>query len=61
MSTYSRYELKEAERAIASLLGKCERSMEKLQAGTSQYTLMENRIAALRIALELIRERVEEK
>ena len=56
MERFTREEMEEAERAIASLLHKCERAVEKLTAGTSQYTLMQNRIAALRIALTLIRE-----
>ncbi|MDD4573482.1 MAG: hypothetical protein PHR69_04625 [Sphaerochaeta sp.] len=47
-------ELAEAQRAITSLISKCEKSQEKLKIGTSQYTLLFNRIKALRIASSLI-------
>jgi len=56
MSKYNSEELQEAKKAIASTLGKCEKAFEKLQEGTSQYTLMERRVAAFRIALGLIEE-----
>ena len=56
MERFTREEIEGAERAIASLLHKCERAEEKLSPGTSQHTLMRNRTAALRIALTLIRE-----
>ncbi|MCL2588062.1 MAG: hypothetical protein FWD84_01495 [Oscillospiraceae bacterium] len=58
MNRFTPQEIEHAERAIASLLHKCERAEEKLTAGTSQHTLMKNRIAALRIALTLIREQL---
>ncbi|MCL2568349.1 MAG: hypothetical protein FWE12_02780 [Oscillospiraceae bacterium] len=58
MEQFTQREVEEAERAIASLLSKCEKAQEKLAPGTSQYTLTKNRIAALRIALALIRERM---
>lgn len=47
-------ELAEAQRAITSLISKCEKSQENLKIGTSQYTLLFNRIKALRIASSLI-------
>jgi len=51
--TEKRYELEEARRALLSTLGKCEKiDMNKL--GKSQQTLLERRITALKIALELI-------
>jgi len=50
---YTSQELSEAHRALLSTLQKCEKmDMEKL--GKSQRTLLERRIAALRIALALI-------
>ena len=58
MEQFTQREVEEAERAIASLLSKCEKAFEKLTPGTSQHTLTKNRIAALRIALALIRERM---
>ncbi|MCL2563356.1 MAG: hypothetical protein FWE08_04900 [Oscillospiraceae bacterium] len=58
MTEFTRQEMEEAERAIASLLGKCEQVEAKLAVGAAQYTLMQNRIAALRVALVLIREKL---
>lgn len=53
MSDFTQEELKEAHRALLSTLNKCEKmDMEKL--GKSQRTLLERRIAALKVALALI-------
>jgi len=46
--------LTQALRSINSLLEKCEKVQRKFQAGTSQHTLLKNRISALRIASALI-------
>lgn len=57
MSSFTKEELEGALRAITSLLGKCEKAMEKMprdKAHASQVTLLENRIEALRIASALI-------
>ena len=54
MIDYTKNELEDAFKAISSTLGKCEKAFEKLNKGTSQYTLMKRRIEAFRIALELI-------
>jgi len=59
MNPFTGQELEAAERAIASLLHKCKRAEEKLTAGTPQYTLMKNRIAALEIALTLIQKQIQ--
>ncbi|HKM06283.1 MAG TPA: hypothetical protein VJ869_04780 [Sphaerochaeta sp.] len=47
-------ELTKALRAITSLISKCEKSQEKLTKGTSQHTLLVNRIKALHVASSLI-------
>lgn len=53
MSEYTKQELEEAHRALLSTLHKCEKmDIEKL--GKSQQTLLERRIAALKVALTLI-------
>jgi len=53
MSEYTKQELDEAHRALLSTLQKCEKiDMNKM--GKSQRTLLERRIAALKIALSLI-------
>ena len=57
---YSQEELKEALRAIESLLGKCIKAQEKLARGTSQWTLLANRIRALEVSAELIRREIGE-
>ena len=51
---FTQHELREAERAVASLLSKLEKTVEKLVPGTSQHTLAKNRIAALRVSQALI-------
>jgi|WetSurMetagenome_2_1015567.scaffolds.fasta_scaffold144239_3 hypothetical protein len=54
MENFTKHDLKEAARAITSLLHKCEKVQEKLKQGTSQYTLTNNRIKAFQVALALI-------
>ena len=54
MRIYTEEELLEAKRSIASTLSNCEKVILKLQPGKSQHTLMARRIAAFRIALDLI-------
>ncbi len=52
--TFTKEELEEALRAIASTISKCEKAQPKLRKGTSQHTLLARRIKALRIASALI-------
>jgi len=52
-------ELSEAIRAISSLTSKCEKAYTKLAEGTSQHTMMKNRLEALKISSELIKEKIE--
>lgn len=54
MRIYTEEELLEARRSIASTLSKCEKVILKLQPGKSQHTLTARRIAAFKIALDLI-------
>jgi hypothetical protein len=49
-------ELSEALRSINSTCAKCEKAIHKLREGTSQHTLTERRIKALRIAAGLMGE-----
>ena len=51
-------ELSEALRAISSLINKCEKAYTKLTEGTSQHTLMKNRINALNISMKLIKDEI---
>jgi len=52
-------ELNEALRFIESTMSKCEKALTKLREGTSQHTLTTRRIEAFRIAVTLIKEKLE--
>jgi len=60
MEEYTKQDLEEALRAIASTLHKCEKAFEKLREGTPQHTLAKNRIKALRISINLINKALED-
>jgi len=51
---HTKEELEEALRVLSSMVSKCEKAGEKLKQGTSQRTLLKNRIKALNIASSLI-------
>ena len=59
MERFTKEELDEALRAIASMICKCEKVREKPTLGASQQTLLKNRIKALKIASSLITEALE--
>jgi hypothetical protein len=52
---FSKEDLEQALRAIASTISKCEKAQPKLRQGTSQHTLLARRIKALYIASTLIK------
>ncbi len=54
MNEYTIKELKEAMTALASTLQKCEKMQEGGKLQSSQKTLNDRRVKALRIALDLI-------
>lgn len=54
MISYTNAELKEALRAIASLLAKCEHSLPGLKENSAQQTLLRRRIKALQMAISLL-------
>ena len=56
MEDYTKEDLEEALRAIDSTIRKCEKVQPKLKGGTSQHTLLKNRIKALYISKSLITE-----
>ncbi|WP_312782722.1 hypothetical protein [Brevundimonas sp.] len=58
MAAHSETDLSEALRAVESLIAKCEKAILKLPVGASQHTLLDRRIAALRLARDLIEERL---
>ena len=49
-------ELIQAIKTIDSLIMRCEKSQKKFQQGTSQYTLLKNRLKALYISKSLIKQ-----
>lgn len=51
---YRKEELNEAKVAIMSLLSKCKKALPNLKENSSQQTLLERRVKALQIALNLI-------
>lgn len=60
MPDFTSKELCEAHRALSSTLHKCEK-MDVTKLGKSQQTLLERRIAALKIALTLIEKEQDQK
>jgi hypothetical protein len=54
MEEYTREELKEALRIISLTISNCEKIHPKFDEGTSQHTLLKNRIKALYISKSLI-------
>jgi hypothetical protein len=51
---YTKDELLEALRVVSSTISKCEKMQPKFAVGTSQHTLLENRIKAMYISKSLI-------
>lgn len=60
MTEFTSEELCEAHRALLSTLHKCQK-MDATKLGKSQQTLLERRIAALKVALALIEKEQERK
>jgi hypothetical protein len=54
MQEYTREELSESLRVVSSTIGNCEKMLLKFDEGTSQHTLLKNRIKALRISKSLL-------
>lgn len=54
MNCYSEEELEEALQIIASTISRCEKIHPKFIAGTSQHTLLKNRIRSLYISKSFI-------
>jgi hypothetical protein len=54
MDDFTKIDMKEALRAIASMIERSEKAQGKFAQGTSQHTLQKNRIKALYVASSLI-------
>jgi hypothetical protein len=60
MDEFSMENLEDAHRALSSLLHKCEKAQTRIEEGSSQHTLLQNRIDALGVALSLIKKAISE-
>lgn len=56
---HSKNELEEARRAIGSIIHKCEKAQEKFSKGTSQHTLLKNRLKAMYLSTSLIEQELQ--
>ncbi|MCX7745267.1 MAG: hypothetical protein N2645_00025 [Clostridia bacterium] len=54
MNTYTKNELEEALLIVSSTINRCEKTQPKFVEGTSQHTLLKNRIRALYISKSLM-------
>jgi molybdopterin-binding protein len=54
MDRYTREEIDEALQVISSVISRCEKAQLKFAEGTSQHTLLKNRINALYISKSLL-------
>jgi len=54
MDSYTKEELEEAQQIVSSTISRCEKTQPKFVEGTSQHTLLKNRIKALYISKSLI-------
>ena len=54
MNTYTKNELEETLLIVSSTISRCEKARPKFVEGTSQHTLLKNRIKALYISKSLI-------
>jgi len=54
MDKYTKEELEEALQIVSSAISRCEKIQPKFVAGTSQHTLLKNRVKALYISKSLI-------
>lgn len=61
MDKYTREELVEALRVVSSTISKCEKMQLKFAEGTSQHTLLKNRIKAMYISKSLITDEISKR
>ncbi|MHC1682950.1 MAG: hypothetical protein AB6733_08380 [Clostridiaceae bacterium] len=58
MEEYTREELAEALSVVTSTISNCEKAQIKFAVGTSQHTLLKNRLKALYISKSLIKDEI---
>lgn len=61
MSKYTKEELLEALQVVSSTISKCEKIHPKFAKGTSQHTLLNNRIKAMYISKSLITDEINKR
>ncbi len=61
MSTYTREELGGVLQIVSSTISRCEKSQPKFMEGTSQHTLLKNRIKAMYISKSLITDEISKR
>ncbi|MBO0525465.1 hypothetical protein EXQ31_06350 [Clostridium botulinum] len=61
MHKYTKEELIEALRVVSSTISKCEKIQPKSAQGTSQHTLLKNRIKAMYISKSLITDEISKR
>lgn len=54
MDKYSKTEISDALKIISSTISKCEKMLPKFEAGSSQHSLLQNRLKAMYISKALI-------
>ncbi|WP_144675508.1 hypothetical protein [Desulfitobacterium sp. LBE] len=54
MDDFTRADMEEALRAIASMINRTEKAQEKFAQGTWQHTMLSNNLKALHIALPML-------
>lgn len=61
MDSYTKEEVEEALRIISSSIIRCEKIQPKFVEGTSQHTLLKNRIKAMYISKSLITDEISKR
>lgn len=61
MEPYTKEELTQALRAVSSIIQKCEKAQLKFTEGTSQHSLLKNRLKAMYISKSLITDEISKK
>jgi len=61
MEKYKKEELVEALQVVSSTISNCEKMQPKFEEGTSQHTLLKNRIKAMYISKALITDEVSKR
>lgn len=61
MDKFTREELEEALQIVSSTISRCEKIQPKFVEGTSQHTLLKNRIKALYISKSLITDEISKR